>query len=132
MVLEAVKQKGCALEYASAELKSDKEVVMTAVIHDGGALEYASEELYSGVALNAFVRALLNDRRRFELLLMLAGPVRLGSSGEGRPSAMPRSQRPPLSLLNAHGPGSDMVKGFMDNTDVFKVMVNALGLARTQ
>ena len=36
------------------------------------------------------------------------------------------------SLLNAYGPGSDMVKGFMDNTDVFKVMVNALGLARTQ
>jgi len=35
------------------------------------------------------------------------------------------------SLLNAYGPGSDMVKGFMDNTDVFKVMVNALGLART-
>jgi alkaline phosphatase len=32
------------------------------------------------------------------------------------------------SLLNAYGPGSEMVKGFMDNTDVFKVMAHALAL----
>lgn len=33
------------------------------------------------------------------------------------------------SLLNAYGPGSEMVKGVMDNTDVFKVMVHALALS---
>ncbi|GGH16081.1 alkaline phosphatase [Alsobacter metallidurans] len=32
------------------------------------------------------------------------------------------------SLLNAYGPGSEMVKGSMDNTDVFKVMAHALAL----
>jgi alkaline phosphatase len=33
-------------------------------------------------------------------------------------------------ILTAMGPGSDMVHGFMDNTEVFKVMVNALSLGR--
>ncbi len=33
-------------------------------------------------------------------------------------------------VLTAMGPGSDMVHGFMDNTEVFKVMVNALSLGR--
>jgi alkaline phosphatase len=32
-------------------------------------------------------------------------------------------------ILTAIGPGSDRVKGSMDNTDVFRVMVDALGLA---
>jgi alkaline phosphatase len=32
------------------------------------------------------------------------------------------------SLLNAYGPGSERVKGFMENTDVFKVIAHALAL----
>ena len=33
-------------------------------------------------------------------------------------------------VLTAMGPGADLVKGFMDNTEVFRVMVNALGLGQ--
>ena len=32
------------------------------------------------------------------------------------------------AVLNAQGPGSEKFKGFMDNTEVFKVMVQSLGL----
>jgi len=32
------------------------------------------------------------------------------------------------AVLNAMGPGSEKFKGFMDNTEVFKVMVQTLGL----
>jgi len=32
------------------------------------------------------------------------------------------------AVLNATGPGSEKFKGFMDNTEVFKVMVQTLGL----
>ncbi len=45
VVLEAVKQYGWALSYASKELRNDKEVVLEAVKKDGRALEYASKEL---------------------------------------------------------------------------------------
>ena len=31
-------------------------------------------------------------------------------------------------ILTATGPGSDRVRGQMDNTDVFRVMIKALGL----
>ena len=41
----AVEKNGCALEYASADLRADREVVMAAVSYYGWALEYASEEL---------------------------------------------------------------------------------------
>ena len=34
------------------------------------------------------------------------------------------------AVLNAMGPGSDKFRGFMDNTDVFKVMVENLGLGK--
>jgi len=34
------------------------------------------------------------------------------------------------AVLNAIGPGSEKFKGFMDNTEVFKVMVDTLGLGR--
>ena len=37
--MEAVRQNGCALEFASEELKGDREVVMEAVKQDGRALE---------------------------------------------------------------------------------------------
>ena len=32
------------------------------------------------------------------------------------------------AVLNAMGPGSENFKGFMDNTEVFKMMVQSLGL----
>ena len=44
-VLEAVAEKGCALEHASDELRNDREVVMAAVAQDSDALEYASAAL---------------------------------------------------------------------------------------
>ena len=45
VVMVAVAQNGLALEYASDELKNDKEVVMAAVTQKGLALQYASAEL---------------------------------------------------------------------------------------
>ena len=36
------------------------------------------------------------------------------------------------AVLTAIGPGSEMVHGFMDNTEVFQVMVSALGLGRVE
>ena len=46
-MLEAVKQDGRALEYASEELRGDREVVLEAVKQDefGSTLQYASPEL---------------------------------------------------------------------------------------
>ena len=34
-------------------------------------------------------------------------------------------------ILTASGPGSERVRGSMDNTEVFRVMVEALGLGAT-
>merc|ERR1712185_885967 len=45
IVLESVKQHGLALQYASAELKGDREIVMAAVKQNGLALMHASAEL---------------------------------------------------------------------------------------
>ena len=45
IVLEAVKNDGSALKYASENLKEDREIVLEAVKNDGSALEYASENL---------------------------------------------------------------------------------------
>jgi hypothetical protein len=45
VVLAAVQQNGLALEYASDDLKNDREVVLAAVQQDGFALEYASTNL---------------------------------------------------------------------------------------
>ncbi len=45
IVMEAVKQCGCALHYASAQLQGDREIVMEAVKQRWWALEYASTEL---------------------------------------------------------------------------------------
>jgi len=44
-VLNKVKKNGCALEYASEELRNDKEIVLEAVKQNGKALKYANEEL---------------------------------------------------------------------------------------
>jgi len=43
VVLAAVAQDGHALEYASAELKGDREVVLVAVTQHGLALEWAQQ-----------------------------------------------------------------------------------------
>ena len=40
-MLEAVRDDGCALEYADETLKADREVVLEAVKNDGYALEHA-------------------------------------------------------------------------------------------
>ena len=45
IVMEAVKQYGGALYFASDELKNDKSIVMEAVKQDGSALDFASDEL---------------------------------------------------------------------------------------
>jgi hypothetical protein len=45
LVLEAVKQNGRSLKYASEELKNDKEVVLEAVKEYGYSLYHSSEEL---------------------------------------------------------------------------------------
>ena len=44
-VLDAVKQNGNALAYASERLKDDREFVLAAVTQNGWALEYASETM---------------------------------------------------------------------------------------
>ena len=44
-MLAAVHNTGCAIEYASAPLKADKEVVLAAVKRHGEALQFASQEL---------------------------------------------------------------------------------------
>jgi len=49
VVIKAVKANGRALQYASARLRGDREVVMQAVKQDGHAFPYASEDLRSDV-----------------------------------------------------------------------------------
>ena len=44
-MLQRVARAGLALEYATEELRGDREVVMTAVASNGWALEYATEDL---------------------------------------------------------------------------------------
>ena len=43
MVLAAVKSHGWALQYASEELRNDKQFMLAAVKKDGSSLEFASE-----------------------------------------------------------------------------------------
>ena len=43
--LEAIKQSDYALQFASAKLQDDREVVLTAVKQNGCALQYASDKL---------------------------------------------------------------------------------------
>ena len=44
-MFHAIKQDGYALEFASKELQSEKEVVLQAVMQNRGAFEYASDVL---------------------------------------------------------------------------------------
>ena len=57
--MAAVKSNGWTLEYASDELRADKEVVMAAVKSDGDTLQFASDELKT----DPEVLALIDDRR---------------------------------------------------------------------
>ena len=48
--MQAVAQDGHALQYASEELKADREFMFQAVVNDGNALEYASKKLKIQIA----------------------------------------------------------------------------------
>lgn len=64
----------------------------------------------------------------------IANPkYRTGTRSELRPGNLPHSEGSGVhavddGLLHAYGPGAHAVHGFMDNTQVFRVMVEALGL----
>ena len=64
VILEAVKQNGCALGYASEKLRNDPDVVMAAVEQYGCALKYASEELKN--ELKIVLKAIKNDEDALE------------------------------------------------------------------
>jgi len=51
IVLEAVKNKGKSLQYASHKLKSDRNIVLEAIKKNGLALKYASIELLNSLKL---------------------------------------------------------------------------------
>ena len=61
IVMEAVKQDWRALVFASAELKGDREIVMEAVAQDPKALQYASDELTNG-GFEDHVNDMMNNR----------------------------------------------------------------------
>ena len=71
MWLEAVKQNGMALEYASKEFKADKEVVLAAVMQNPRALKFASEELRNG-GLHAYAIALTMRASDFRCTVLIA------------------------------------------------------------
>jgi hypothetical protein len=54
-VLEAVKQNGYALKYASEELRGDKELVLEAVKNNPLAFDFAGEELQKDIDVMAEV-----------------------------------------------------------------------------
>ena len=57
-ILEAVAKSGYALKYASDEFRADREVVMTAAAQDRDELQYASDELRYDVTISECSRAL--------------------------------------------------------------------------
>ena len=72
---EAVKNSGKALQFASNEVRNDKEVVLEAMEQDNDALEFASDEVKIELLLETekaeYVNALeyLSDARNLGLLL---------------------------------------------------------------
>lgn len=50
-LLEAIKQDGLALHYASDKMRDDKKIVLKAVKQDGYALRFASERLRNDIEL---------------------------------------------------------------------------------
>lgn len=68
-MLAAVRQWGYALEYASAELRNDREMVLAAVRQTGYALEYANMPQKIGKMMN------ISCWQRFKALTPLANMV---------------------------------------------------------
>ena len=70
---EAVKNSGKALQFASNEVRNDKEVVLEAIEQDNNALKFASNEVKTELLLEKaeFVNALeyASDVRNLRLLL---------------------------------------------------------------
>ena len=58
-VLEAVRKSGLDLQYASDELRNDKDVVVAAIQQNGYALEYASAELKNDRQI--VIKAIMNS-----------------------------------------------------------------------
>jgi hypothetical protein len=56
-VLAAVQQNGYALEYASDELKKEREIVLTAMRSDRDALQFASKELQNDCKIVQIVQS---------------------------------------------------------------------------
>ena len=100
MVLEAVKQDWCALKFASAELKGDKEVVLEAVKKDGCALNFASAELKE--SLPAYVEASLQAHRDLAFVLHGARPQPAPAAEEPQAQAC-HMQELPLQMIMHHG-----------------------------
>jgi hypothetical protein len=63
-MLAAVQNDGSTLEYASKELKADREIVMEAVQSHGWALQYASDELRAD---REIVMAAIKQNRRYSV-----------------------------------------------------------------
>ena len=65
VVLAAVRQDGCALQFASPELRAERATVLAAVMQSGGALQFASDALRADAdVVRASVRT--NPRRKSE------------------------------------------------------------------
>lgn len=87
IVLAAVKNKGLALKYASAELRADREIVLAAVKNYGLALKYASAELLAdreivlvAVKNNGLALKYASDELRADREIVLAAVVENGRS----------------------------------------------------
>ncbi|TQC54492.1 DUF4116 domain-containing protein, partial [Mycoplasmopsis cynos] len=66
VVLEGVKQDGFVLRYASQELKKDREIVLEAVKRNGYALQFASEELKKDKAVG--LETVMQDYNALEVV----------------------------------------------------------------
>jgi len=113
-MLEAVKQNGYALQYASAALNDDREIVLEAVKQNGYALQYASAGLRNGGLreyLNHLKSNVFNVPKQTFIATILFGakaaPSIPGSSRDSRPCLCDNS-RCVLSLLrpSVRVPGS--------------------------
>ena len=51
IMLEAVKQSGIALLFASPPLKNDREIVLETVKNNGGAIQWAHEDMYNDLEI---------------------------------------------------------------------------------
>ena len=106
VVLEAVKQEGYALEYASEDLQADLGVVLEAVKQDGDALEHASDYLFNG-GLKAYVQGELAAADEFAgtFLCAAALPKRLdrGAATDTHDGSPPHSQHPRLAADTTTG-----------------------------